>query len=81
MPDPATKLISVQEYLKNYVTDFPNGIKNLKINADSAKFGKVMKAEDDSYYTFVDANKFFSGSYKGKDAYQRDVPADLQIIL
>jgi hypothetical protein len=74
MPDPATKLISVQEYLKNYVSDFPNGIKNIKINVDSAKFGKVMKDNDDSYYTFVDANKFFSGSYKGKDAYREMFP-------
>jgi len=74
MPEPVTKLISVQEYLKNYVADFPNGIKNIKINTDSAKFGKVMKADDESYYTYVDANKFFSGSYKGKDAYREMFP-------
>ena len=74
MPDPETKLISVQEYLKNYVEDFPNGIKNIKINSDSAKFGKVMKADDENYYTYVDANKFFSGSYKGKDVFREMFP-------
>lgn len=74
MPEPSVKLISVQDYIKNYLADFPDGIKNLKINTDSAKFGKVMKAEDDSYYTFVDANKFFSGSYKGKDIFREMLP-------
>lgn len=74
MPEPSVKLISVQDYIKNYQTDFPDGIKNLKINTDSAKFGKVMKAEDDSYYTFVDANKFFSGSYKGKAIFREMFP-------
>jgi hypothetical protein len=79
MPQPEIKLISVPDYLKNYVADFPVGIKNLKINSDSAKFGKVMKAEDDSYYTYVDANKFFSGSYKGKEVYREMFPLIFKI--
>lgn len=79
MPQPEVKLISVQDYLKNYVADFPDGIKNLKINSDSAKFGKVMKAEDDSYYTYVDANKFFSGNYKGKEIYREMFPLIFKI--
>lgn len=73
-PDPETNLISITDYLTYYIENFPNGIKNLSINADSAKFGKIMKAEDGSYYTYTDADKFFSGSYKGKDAFRKMFP-------
>jgi hypothetical protein len=79
MPDPQTKLIPVTDYLTTYIADFPNGIKNLSINADSAKFGKVMKAEDGSYYTYTDANKFFSGNYKGKDVFREMFPLIFKI--
>jgi hypothetical protein len=74
MPAAQTKLIPVTEYLAAYIADYPNGIKNLSINTDSVKFGKVMKADDGSYYTYTDANKFFSGSYKGKDAFREMFP-------
>jgi hypothetical protein len=79
MPDPQTKLISVPDYIKNYVADYPNGIKNIKINSDSARFGKVMKADDKSFYTYVDANKFFSGSYKGKEIFREMFPLIFKI--
>jgi hypothetical protein len=78
-PDPETSLIAVTDYLTNYVTDYPNGIKNLSINVDSAKFGQVMKAEDGSYETYTDANKFFSGSFKGKDAFRKMFPLIFKI--
>ncbi len=74
MPDAQTKLIPVTDYLASYITDYPTGIKNLSINIDSARFGKVMKAEDGSYYTYTDANKFFSGNYKGKDVFREMFP-------
>ncbi|MCX6301388.1 MAG: outer membrane beta-barrel protein [Bacteroidia bacterium] len=70
-PEPETSLISVADYLTSYIADYPNGIKNLSINADSAKFGKVIKADDGSFFTYTNANKFFSGSYKGKDAFRK----------
>lgn len=79
MPEPQTKLISVQDYLNSYIADYPNGIKNIKINSDSAKFGKIMKADDKSYYTYVDVNKFFSGSYKGKDVFRQMFPLIFKI--
>jgi hypothetical protein len=69
-PEPESNLISVSDYLANFITNYPNGIKNVSIIPDSAKFGKVMKAEDGSYYTYTDANKFFSGSFKGKDVFR-----------
>jgi hypothetical protein len=78
-PEPETNLISVADYLANYITDYPNGIKNISINTDSAKFGKVMKSDDGSYYTYTDADKFFSGSYKGKDAFRKMFPLIFKI--
>ena len=78
-PVPQTSLISVTDYLSSFISDYPNGIKNLSINDDSAKFGKVMKAGESSYYTYVDANKFFSGSYKGKDVFRKMFPLIFKI--
>ena len=80
-PSPQTKLISVNEYLTNYVTDYPNGIKNLSVTADSTKFGNVMKNEDGSYYTYANATKFFSGSYKGKEVYRENFPLIFKVTF
>jgi hypothetical protein len=79
IPEPQTSLITVADYLTAYVAEYPNGIKNLSINGDSAKFGKVMKSAEGTYYTFVDVNKFFSGSYKGKDAFRKMFPLIFKI--
>jgi len=78
-PNPDVKLISVSEYLTNYIADYPNGIRNLSLTADSAKIGNVMKNEDGSYYTYVDVMKFFSGSYKGKEVYRENFPLIFKI--
>ncbi len=69
-PEPETNLISVSDYLVSYVEGYPEGIKNLSINADSAKFGQVMKAEDGSFYTYTRASKFFSGNFRGRDVFR-----------
>jgi hypothetical protein len=74
MPEPQTSLISASDYLSAYIADYPNGIKNLSINPDSAKMGKVMKSDDGRLYTYVNVNKFFSGPYKGKEAFRKMFP-------
>ena len=79
IPEPQTTLISVADYLAGFVAEYPNGIKNISINSDSAKFGKIMKAPEGNYYTYVDANKFFSGSYKGKDVFRKMFPLIFKI--
>jgi len=79
MPAPQTKLIPVTEYMSAYIADYPNGIKNLSVTADSAKIGNVMKNEDGSYYTYANATKFFSGSYKGKEVYRENFPLIFKI--
>jgi len=73
-PEPETSLITVSDYLAGYIASYPEGIKNLSINADSAKFGQVMKAEDGSFYTYTNANKFFSGNYRGRDVFRNSFP-------
>jgi hypothetical protein len=78
-PVPQTSLISLTDYLTTFISEYPAGIKNLSINADSAKFGKVMKSEDGTYYTYTLADKFFSGSYKGKDLFREMFPLKFKI--
>jgi hypothetical protein len=79
MPEPQTSLISASDYLTAYMTDYPNGIKNLSINPDSAKMGKVMKSEDGRLYTYVSVSKFFSGPYKGKESFRKMFPLIFKI--
>ncbi|MCD4770643.1 MAG: PorT family protein [Bacteroidales bacterium] len=69
-PEPETNLVSVTTYLSNFSLDYPNGINNISINVDSVKIGNIIKTDDDSYYTYVDADKFFSGNFKGKDIFR-----------
>ena len=78
-PQPLTSLISVTDYLSGFLADYPSGIKNLSINTDSAKFGKVMKTDNENYYTYVNADKFFSGNYKGKDVFRKMFPLIFKI--
>ena len=78
-PEPQASLISVKDYISGFIADYPNGIKNLSINTDSAKFGKVMKAAEGNYYTYVNADKFFSGSFKGKDVFRKMFPLKYKI--
>jgi hypothetical protein len=80
-PEPQTSLISVTDYLSGFIADYPNGIKNLSINSDSAKFDNVMKAGEGSYYTYVYADKFFSGSFKGKDVFRKMFPLIFKIYF
>jgi hypothetical protein len=79
VPQPQTSLISVKDYLTSYLADYPNGIKNLSINADSAKFGKIMKSDSGNYFTYTDADKFFSGSYRGKEVFRKMFPLIFKI--
>lgn len=74
VPEPETNLISVSDYLQSFVAGYPEGINNLSINADSAKFGQVMKADDGSFYTYTTVDKFFSGKYRGRDVFRSSSP-------
>ncbi|GAG76098.1 unnamed protein product, partial [marine sediment metagenome] len=68
-PEPEKSLINVSSYIIQYGENFPGGIKNISVNIDSADFGKVIKSEAGNFYTYAYADKFFSGSFKGKEAF------------
>lgn len=78
-PEPETNLISVSDYISGYTADYPSGVNNLAINVDSSKLGQVIKADDGSFYTYTDVNKFFSGSYRGKEAFRQMFPLTFRI--
>ena len=59
-------MIEISNYIPNYESNFPNGVKNISVNIDSVEFGKVSKSEEGNYFTYAYADKFFSGSFKGK---------------
>ena len=67
---PEMTIISVEEYLKNYREYYPEGIKNLAVNIDSAEFGDIIPADDGGYYSYVYADKFFSGKFQNKNIYR-----------
>ncbi len=78
-PEPQTSLISVSDYISGFTTNYPIGIKNISINTDSAKYGNIIKAGEGSYSTYVYADKFFSGSFKGKDVFRKMFPLIFKI--
>jgi hypothetical protein len=78
-PQPQTTLVSLPDYLTSYAADYPAGIKNLSVNVDSAKFSKMIKVAADSFYTYVNADKFFSGTFKGKDVFGKMFPLKFKI--
>lgn len=78
-PEAQSDLINVSEYVDNYLSEYPEGIKNLSINSDSARFGKIIRADDGSLYIYAEMNKFFSGNYKGKDVFRRMFPLSFRI--
>jgi hypothetical protein len=74
VPEPQNKLLSATEYLKKYVSDYPDGIKNISLNIDSAKFGNVVKSKDGQLYTYVTTDKSFSGDYNGNEIFRNASP-------
>jgi hypothetical protein len=80
-PSAKTTLITVPDYLSGFETDYPQGIKNLAMNTDSASFGQVIKSENGGFYIYADVKKFFSGNYKGKDVFRQVSPLNFKIAF
>ncbi len=70
MPKPDQTFYSPEKYVDAYAENYPEGIKNLAINMDSAEYGAAIKDDKGRYYSYVYADKFFSGQFKGEDAYR-----------
>ena len=80
--DPERTVITVEEYLNNFTNNFPEGIKNLAVNVDSAEFGDIIPTDDPArYYTYVYADKFFSGKYQNKNIYRLSTNLVFKIML
>jgi len=54
------------DYIKQYRTIYPSGIKNINLNIDSAQYRSALQGDDGTYYRYVYADKNFSGEYLGK---------------
>jgi len=66
-PDTKENDFPPDKYIKQYRNLYPQGIKNINLNIDSAKFKPAIKNDDGTYYRYVYADKNFSGIYKGKN--------------
>lgn len=80
-PNPDKSLIEISTYLTNYERNFPDGIKNIALNIDSADFGQVIKDEDGSYYSYAYVDKFFSGVFEGKEPYSKMFPLSVRVMF
>ncbi|MBE9468628.1 MAG: PorT family protein [Bacteroidetes bacterium] len=70
-PNPKNVSFNLKEYLTSYEKFYPEGIKNIALNIDSAEFGTVSKNDKGEYYTYAYVDKFFSGSFQGKEMYRK----------
>lgn len=78
-PDPEKRWIAVAEYEKNLVKMYPDGIRNLGLNLDSAEYGKIIPEGANKYYINGYINKFFSGKYQDKYIHRDNSKYDFKI--
>lgn len=67
---PKSTLIGIPEYLELYKTNFPDGIKNISLNVDSAEFGTVSKDDQGGLFTYIYVDKFFSAVVNQKELFK-----------
>ena len=79
--NPEKSIITVSEYLDNYLSNYPEGIRNLAINIDSAEFGDIIAVNDDQYFSYVYADKFFSGKFQSKNIFRLSTNLVFKITL
>jgi hypothetical protein len=78
---PERAIIMVEEYLNNYRDYYPEGIKNLAVNIDSAEFGDIIPADDGTFYSYVYADKFFSGKFQNRNIYRLSANLVFKIVF
>lgn len=78
-PDPQNRWISVEEYKKNVVSSYPEGIRNLGMNIDSVQYGKVINEGNEKYYINGYIDKFFSGKYQSKTVFRDNSKYDFKV--
>ncbi|MBI9065786.1 MAG: hypothetical protein JEZ09_00760 [Salinivirgaceae bacterium] len=78
-PNPQERWLSVSEYQKNLVNSYPDGIKNLGLNIDSAEYSKVIPEGNDKYYINGYIDKYFSGKYQSNTIFRANSKYDFKI--
>jgi hypothetical protein len=69
-PDPILRWIPVSTYFLNLSSNYPEGIRNIGMNIDSAEFSKIIPLENNKYYISCYVEKFFSGKFLGKTIFR-----------
>jgi len=78
-PESQERWVSVNEYQEDLVRSYPDGIRNLAMNMDSAEYGKVIPEGNETYYINGYINKFFSGKYQNKVVYRDNAKYDFKL--
>ena len=78
-PNPKNRWIPVSEYGRNVVSSYPEGIKNLGLNIDSAQYSKVVAEGNEKYYINGYIDKFFSGKYQAKSIFRDNSKYDFKV--
>jgi hypothetical protein len=78
-PNPQNRWISVTKYQENLVSSYPDGIKNLGLNIDSAEYSKVIPEGNNRYYINGYIDKFFSGKFQNKTIYRDNAKYDFKV--
>lgn len=78
-PEPQSRWINISAYQQKITNDYPEGIRNLGLNLDSAQYSKVVSEGNERYYINGYIDKFFSGKYKAKTVYRDNAKFDFKI--
>jgi len=78
-PDPQQRWISIADYQKNLTQSYPEGIRNIGMNLDSAEYGKVIPEGNDKFYINGYIEKFFSGKYMSKTVFRDNSKYDFKV--
>jgi hypothetical protein len=78
-PDPQNRWVSVVDYQQSIETSYPEGIRNIGMNIDSAQYGKVIPEGNEKYYINGYIDKFFSGKYMGKTIHRDNSKYDFKV--
>lgn len=78
-PDPQQRWITIAEYQKNLTQSYPEGIRNIGMNLDSAEYGKVIPEGNNKFYINGYIEKFFSGKYMSKTVFRDNSKYDFKV--
>ncbi|MHC1704743.1 MAG: outer membrane beta-barrel protein [Tenuifilaceae bacterium] len=78
-PDPQNRWLKITDYQQRIISSYPEGIRNLGINIDSAEYGKVVAEGNNKYYINGYIDKFFSGKFQSKTVFRDNSKYDFKV--